>query len=354
MLAELPTGFAARAARRDARATGSRATSPRPLLARPEALRHVTRTLLGRPTAGGAAPRAESAARAAGRRRCCARPPRALRAATRRSATVAQRMTEHGPDVRGRRAARRRARDPHRPRPALARDRRRPAARRAGLARSMSAPAYTVPGDRLAGEVLVEMLDRGVRHFPVLSPTGALLGRRRRRRPRRGRAPHAVPPAHGDRAARPTPRSSRSSRATCGPTVVALHDARVAAEHIAAIISVVADALVRRLIDLAVADEGEPPAPFAWLALGSIARREAVPSSDVDCAIAWDGDDGDPATARYVHRVAVRVLDGPRRVRPRGRPEGRDRVAPALRPLARRLGRRRSTRGSTSRPRRRR
>ena len=92
--------------------------------------------------------------------------------------------------------------------------------------------------------------------------------------------------------------------------MAALHDAQVAAEHIAAIISVVADALVRRLIDLAVADEGEPPAPFAWLALGSIARREAVPSSDVDCAIAWDGDDSDPEIRAYMHRVAVRVLDG--------------------------------------------
>ena len=40
----------------------------------------------------------------------------------------------------------------------------------------MTAPAYTVPGERLAGEVLLDMLDRSFRHFPVLSPTGTLLG----------------------------------------------------------------------------------------------------------------------------------------------------------------------------------
>jgi CBS domain-containing protein len=67
---------------------------------------------------------------------------------------------------------------------------------------------------------------------------------------------------------------------------------------------------VRRLLELAVAEAGEPPAPFAWLALGSLARREAVPSSDVDCAMVWDGDDRDPAIRGYVRRVAERVMAG--------------------------------------------
>ncbi len=40
----------------------------------------------------------------------------------------------------------------------------------------MSAPAYTCTADRPAGEILLEMLDRGFRHFPVLSAGGALLG----------------------------------------------------------------------------------------------------------------------------------------------------------------------------------
>ncbi len=40
----------------------------------------------------------------------------------------------------------------------------------------MSAPAYTCSPDRLGGEVLLEMLDRGFRHFPVVSATGEVLG----------------------------------------------------------------------------------------------------------------------------------------------------------------------------------
>ena len=86
------------------------------------------------------------------------------------------------------------------------------------------------------------------------------------------------------------------------PTVIALHDARVAATDIAAIQSVVVDALTRRLLELAVAELGAPPVPFAWIALGSLARREAVPSSDVDSALVWYSEDEDPECGRRCRR----------------------------------------------------
>ena len=66
---------------------------------------------------------------------------------------------------------------------------------------------------------------------------------------------------------------------------------------------------MRRLLDLAVTDEGPPPVPFAWLALGSHARREPMLSSDMDSAIAWIGDDADPRIRQYVQRVATRVVE---------------------------------------------
>ncbi len=53
--------------------------------------------------------------------------------------------------------------------------------------------------------------------------------------------------------------------------------------------------------------------PFTWFALGSLARREAVPSSDVDSALAW-GDDSSGGEARdvaeYLGRVARAVDEG--------------------------------------------
>jgi CBS domain-containing protein len=49
--------------------------------------------------------------------------------------------------------------------------------------------------------------------------------------------------------------------------------------------------VVRRALELALAEAsietGTPGAGFAWLTLGSIARREAMPSSDVDSALSW-------------------------------------------------------------------
>ena len=71
-----------------------------------------------------------------------------------------------------------------------------------------------------------------------------------------------------------------------------MHDARVAPANIAAVYSVVVDALTRRMLELAVAEAGDAGVEFAWLALGSQARREALPSSDVDSAIVWFGASG--------------------------------------------------------------
>jgi CBS domain-containing protein len=154
---------------------------------------------------------------------------------------------------------------------------------------AMSAPARTCRADRLGADVLLDMLDLGFRHFPVVSADNRILGIIE----------------HTDLVAMQT-RSSfylrqRIARAQSvaelviaagelRPTVIAMHDARVAAVNVTAVYAVVVDALTRRLLELAVADAGVLGAEFAWLALGSQARREAMPSSDVDSAIVWFGD----------------------------------------------------------------
>ena len=64
--------------------------------------------------------------------------------------------------------------------------------------------------------------------------------------------------------------------------MIALHEAGLAPAQISGLISAVADALIRRALELAEARFEAPTPDFAWLALGSHARREAVPSSDLD------------------------------------------------------------------------
>jgi CBS domain-containing protein len=173
----------------------------------------------------------------------------------------------------------------------------------------MSAPAHTVGAGSLVGDVLLDMLERGVHHVPVLSAAGEILGvvdggdliAAEARGPFLLRRAIDLATSAADLAA---------VSAGLDPMIIALHDARVAAEHVAAIRCVVMDALTRRLIELAVAEAGEPPAPFTWFALGSLARRETVPSSDVDSALAWQ-DYGDArAAGDYMARVARAVDEG--------------------------------------------
>jgi CBS domain-containing protein len=164
-----------------------------------------------------------------------------------------------------------------------------------------------VTADRLGGDVLLDMLERDVHHIPVLSPAGQVLGvvddgdlvAAEGRKPLLLR--RAIELAE-------SPAELTAAVAGLDPAIIALHDARVTAEHLTAVRSVVLDALTRRLVELAVRDAGPPPVPFTWFALGSLARREAVPSSDVDSALAWDGDSAD--TAGYVGRVTRAVDEG--------------------------------------------
>jgi CBS domain-containing protein len=153
---------------------------------------------------------------------------------------------------------------------------------------AMSAPAFICAPDRAAGDVLLEMLDRGFRHFPVVSARGSVLGvvedvdlvavRTRssfylRERIAVARSVSELATVAGELA----------------PMVTALHDAHVEAANVMAVYAVVVDALTRRMLELEVARRPDPGVEFAWLALGSQARREALPSSDVDSAIVWFG-----------------------------------------------------------------
>jgi CBS domain-containing protein len=177
----------------------------------------------------------------------------------------------------------------------------------APLSAVMTAPAYTAPPDRLASDVLLDMLDRDLRHYPVVSATGEVLG--------------VVDDM--DLVAIETHSSFHLRQAIARATttddviaaakglpqlVITLHDAHVAAADIAAIETVVVDALTRRLLELAVAGRPEPLPSFSWLALGSQARREMAPSSDVDSAIIWfDNDAPDDAAHAALHPIGAEV-----------------------------------------------
>jgi CBS domain-containing protein len=309
MISGLPTGFEARAGE-DTVCYRIPADVVHPLLARPDVLAFVARSIVIRSAAPAVTPPADP-----GQRRVAVlirRPPllcpgdAPIRAAARQmtAAGATAVLVRHGAtfgivtdrDLRSRVIAA--GLSPDEPVSAV-----------------MTEPAYTVSADRLGGDVLFDMLERNIHHIPVLSPAGEVLGvvddgdlvAAEGRMPLLLRRAIGLAETQADLAA---------AAAGLNPALIALRDAQVPAEQVAAVRSVVLDALTRRLAELAVRDAGPPPVPFTWFALGSLARREAVPSSDVDSALAWQGDgvsddarDGDGA-AGYGQRLAGAVNDG--------------------------------------------
>ncbi len=177
--------------------------------------------------------------------------------------------------------------------------------------RVMSAPARSVTADLTADTVLIEMLECGLRQMPVLSSRGEVVG--------------VLEDADLLAAsARQSFMLRRSIGLAANATELQKVGQRVSgiagdlfrngtkASATSAILSVVIDSLVRKALELALAEADRAPGDgFAWLTLGSVARREAMPSSDVDSALSWRGRLS--SASSQLRAVAVRVheiLDG--------------------------------------------
>lgn len=162
----------------------------------------------------------------------------------------------------------------------------------------MTAPVHTVSDTTLGADALVTMIAHGVRLLPVLAGSGALLGV----------VEDADLLANATRggflvrtriARAHSPDDLVAATAHVPALVADLTRARVAALDVTGILSAVMEAALARAIDLT--DEND----CTWLTLGSIARREAVPASDVDSATVWEARP-DVAGATRVHALLSR------------------------------------------------
>jgi CBS domain-containing protein len=166
-------------------------------------------------------------------------------------------------------------------------------------------PVFTVRADQAATDVLLAMLNHGIRHVPVMSASEEVLGviTDRDLLDAQARRSFVLRRAIAD-ARRPGELSDVGVRLV--PTAVALHRAGLAGEQVGLIISGVVEALVRRMVDLFAETAGPPPVEFAWLWLGSHGRREAAPSSDIDSGLVWADGGGESARA-YMHGLAEQL-----------------------------------------------
>ena len=90
---------------------------------------------------------------------------------------------------------------------------------------------------------------------------------------------------------------------------VTLVQAGLTATDIGRVLALNCDAVTTRLLDFTIARHGPAPRAWAWLALGSVARRELTLASDQDNALAY-ADPDDPEVDAYFERIAQDVNAG--------------------------------------------
>lgn len=168
-------------------------------------------------------------------------------------------------------------------------------------------PAVQVGPERIAVDAVVEMLDAGTDHIVVVDAekrvagvlSAADLAGLETRSPFALR--HAILSAHDEDELVAAAKRLR-------PLFLALLDAGIGPLDVGRVLSLQVDSLTARLIELSIAARGQAPSAWAWLALGSTARREFTLGSDQENALAYDAE-GDEVEA-YFARLAGDVTRG--------------------------------------------
>lgn len=175
------------------------------------------------------------------------------------------------------------------------------------VAELASFPAATVGADTLVGDAFLKMVESGYHHLVVTGggekPVGIL--RVVDLASAEVRNPLVIRRAVDDAS---TVDELAAAAALLPGTWLELYDTGVSAMHIAALLSAVIDSILVRLLDLTEIGTDHVPQRTSWMLLGSIARREPLPRSDVDTALVWEDLPGGPAPAGKLQRWANRVL----------------------------------------------
>jgi CBS domain-containing protein len=167
----------------------------------------------------------------------------------------------------------------------------------------MTATARTIPGSAMVGEAVLVMLEGGFHHVPVTDRAGDVIG--------------VVTDTDLLGLGRDSPfllkRTIEESKDAAAAIAAASGLTRVVRSMVRAgvdpvdigyAVALMTDSLTQRFVDLAADDLGGAPVPWAWIALGSEARREQGLHSDQDHAIAYDAG---PESDTYFASLAAEV-----------------------------------------------
>ena len=169
-----------------------------------------------------------------------------------------------------------------------------------------SYPAIGIGEDFSQASAFSRMIDRGVHHLVVLDSRGSPEGIVR-----------AVDFASADIRNPLQVRSLiddaadvdalRAASQLLLPSLVELGHSGVPAPQIGSLHASIVDALLRTLVGLHGLEE--LPVPPSWVVLGSMARREPLPHSDVDTAMVWAGAGGDEVRQGHLDRAEALLVD---------------------------------------------
>jgi PAS domain S-box-containing protein len=168
----------------------------------------------------------------------------------------------------------------------------------------MSAPVIAVSSAAPGHEALALMQERDVKRLAVRDAAGAVVGVLRFQDLLRADHLPLAALTRGIRDAR-LPVEIADHRARLSGMVHALVDSGARPRYVCRAVATVTDAATQRLVDLAAAQLGPPPAPWAYLALGSQGRGEQTLLADQDSAIVFEAPPGaDPGPLRQ-HFLAL-------------------------------------------------
>ena len=169
----------------------------------------------------------------------------------------------------------------------------------------MSFPLITVSDRVSLASAFMQMVERGVHHLVVVDeyekPVGVVramdLSSVQLRNPLLIRA--AIESAQSIE-------ELASAATLLKPSLVELHDNGIPSLHVAGLMSAIVSAILTRVLTLS--SSVDQPVPHSWLILGSVARGEPLPASDVDTAIVWADQRGDVDATDEITNNAKRIL----------------------------------------------
>jgi CBS domain-containing protein len=173
-----------------------------------------------------------------------------------------------------------------------------------------SSPVVSVPGSATVAEVTALMLERGVHHVPVEDGEGGFVGVVTDI-DLLAAEQHRAFGLKKDIELAPDRASATEAFRSLPEVSVRLVEASVEPLEIAHIVAVTIDALTVRLVEMGWKEIGDPPCPWAWLALGSEARQEQGLFTDQDNALIFDpGAVGEAEADAYFSELGAFVNDG--------------------------------------------